>query len=77
MHVLVTGATGFVGSHAVEALLDAGHRVTAMVRDPVRLDTALTPGHRARVGTVIGDMLQSRGSGPVFPFALATRATSD
>ena len=57
MHVLVTGATGFVGSHAVEALLDAGHRVTAMVRDPRRLDAALTPSHRERVDTVIGDML--------------------
>lgn len=31
--VLVTGANGFVGSHIVPALVDAGHRVVALVRD--------------------------------------------
>ena len=36
MHVLVTGATGFVGRAAVGALLSAGHEVGALVRDPSR-----------------------------------------
>ena len=33
-HVLVTGATGFVGRHVVAALCDAGCRVRAAVRRP-------------------------------------------
>ena len=30
MHVLVTGAAGFIGSHVCEALIAAGHRVTGI-----------------------------------------------
>ncbi|ADJ13642.1 NAD(P)H-binding protein [Halalkalicoccus jeotgali] len=33
MHVLVTGATGFVGERLVEPLLSAGHEVRVFVRD--------------------------------------------
>jgi nucleoside-diphosphate-sugar epimerase len=31
-NVLVTGAGGFIGSHLVERLVHAGHRVRAFVR---------------------------------------------
>jgi nucleoside-diphosphate-sugar epimerase len=34
--VAVTGATGFLGGHICDALLDAGHRVRGVVRDPGR-----------------------------------------
>jgi uncharacterized protein YbjT (DUF2867 family) len=34
MKVLVTGATGFVGSHLAEALVRRGDEVTALVRPP-------------------------------------------
>ena len=32
--VLVTGASGFVGSHLIPALLERGHPVRAMTRHP-------------------------------------------
>ncbi len=34
MRVFLTGGTGYVGSAVLDALLRAGHRVTAIVRDP-------------------------------------------
>ncbi len=36
-NVLVTGGTGFVGSHLVELLLSSGYGVSCLVRDPSRL----------------------------------------
>src|SRR4051812_46761584 len=37
MTVLVTGATGFVGSHVVARLVDDGTPVRVLVRDPAKL----------------------------------------
>lgn len=39
--ILVTGASGFVGSHAIPALVDAGHQVIAMVRHDPAADTVM------------------------------------
>lgn len=38
LDILVFGATGKVGRHVVTEALDRGHRVTAVSRDPARID---------------------------------------
>lgn len=38
MKVLVTGGTGFVGSHSVEALCRAGHEVRLFARSPEKVE---------------------------------------
>ncbi len=37
MRVLLTGASGYVGMHILSRLVEASHRVTALVRSPERL----------------------------------------
>jgi uncharacterized protein YbjT (DUF2867 family) len=54
--VLVTGATGYIGGRLVPRLLEAGHRVRCLVRDPGRLDGR---PWRSRVEVVRGDMLDA------------------
>lgn len=44
MHVFVTGATGWVGSAIVEELLQAGHRVTGLVRDGRKASMLISAG---------------------------------
>src|SRR5688572_28382870 len=60
MRILVTGGTGFVGSHAVAALLRAGHDVRLLVRDPRRIEAALAPLGAGPVEHRVGDVLDAR-----------------
>ena len=40
MKITVFGATGGIGGHVVRQALDAGHKVTAVVRNPARFDVS-------------------------------------
>jgi uncharacterized protein (TIGR01777 family) len=41
--ILVTGATGFIGSRLVASLTEAGHQVIALVRNPAKADVLSPP----------------------------------
>jgi nucleoside-diphosphate-sugar epimerase len=52
MRIFLTGATGYIGSAVLDALLRGGHDVTALVRDPERAEHI---AHRG-VQPLIGDL---------------------
>ncbi len=53
-NLIIFGATGGTGRHLVEQALEAGHHVSAFVRDPARLDM-----EHPRLRVVVGDVLDS------------------
>lgn len=44
MHIFLTGATGYIGSAVLDAMLKGGHRVTAIARDPEKAEKLLAKG---------------------------------
>lgn len=56
MKVLVTGGTGFVGSHAVEALCRAGHSVHLLARSPEKVEWLKRVRGVEPAGVTLGDM---------------------
>jgi dihydroflavonol-4-reductase len=56
--VLVTGGTGYVGSHSIAALARAGHRIRVLARSPEKIPAVLGPLGLDGVETAIGDVTE-------------------
>jgi nucleoside-diphosphate-sugar epimerase len=50
MSILLTGATGFIGTSVLPRLIEEGHRVTALVRDAEKAATVEAAGAVALIG---------------------------
>jgi uncharacterized protein YbjT (DUF2867 family) len=48
MHILLTGASGFIGLHLLRRLVRDGHTVTCLVRDRGRLPVSAAGGRAWR-----------------------------
>lgn len=57
MKVLITGGTGFVGSHTVSEVLKNGHEVRLLVRSMEKIGPALKPFGVEDIDAVQGDVL--------------------
>lgn len=55
MKILLTGGTGYIGSAVLDALIDAGHQVTAVVRSQ---PSSLSVSDKGAVG-IIGDLFDA------------------
>ena len=82
MKALVTGATGFVGSHLAEALRRRGDEVTALVRSPKKAEALAPLGVRVVAGDLddAGSLVRAvEGQEVVFHVAglVAARARSE
>ena len=56
MRIFLTGATGYIGSAVLDAIVRAGHQVTALVRDPERAERMSQRG----VKTVVGELSKDK-----------------
>src|SRR5262245_30616422 len=50
MQVFLTGATGYIGSAVLDAMIKSGHRVTALVRDPEKAERLAARGATPVIG---------------------------
>jgi nucleoside-diphosphate-sugar epimerase len=52
MHVFLTGATGYIGSAVLDAMIKGGHRVTALARDPEKAERLAALGATPLIGEI-------------------------
>lgn len=62
MNVLLTGATGFIGTSVLPRLLDEGHTVTALVRDQDKANAVQAAGATPLVGDASDAALVQRAA---------------
>jgi uncharacterized protein YbjT (DUF2867 family) len=55
MHIVVTGGTGYIGGRLIPRLLDAGHRVSCITREPAQLQAHFGD----RIDIVRGDIFDA------------------
>lgn len=60
MSILLTGATGYIGTSVLSRLLEEGHDVTALVRDEAKAGTVRAAGATAVVGDATDAELVAR-----------------
>jgi nucleoside-diphosphate-sugar epimerase len=61
VHVLVSGANGYIGLRLIQALLDAGHEITAIIRDKRRFPLKHFGENETRLHLVEADFLETSG----------------
>ncbi|MHA7839670.1 MAG: NAD-dependent epimerase/dehydratase family protein, partial [bacterium] len=61
MRVMVTGGTGFAGSHTVRRFIESGHSVRLLVRDPEKVRRVFDPLGIGvpREDVIVGDMVDA------------------
>lgn len=73
--ILITGGAGFVGSHIVKRLFDAGHPVRVLVRSPAR---AIVEGRLEdlQIEQIVGDVTRPKSLPPAMEGARAVIHTA-
>ena len=59
VHVLITGANGYIGLRLIQALLDADHQITAVIRDRRRFPLNHFGENESRLQLVEADFLDA------------------